>query len=97
MGFVPAEPIISALEVLADERRAAAAHVDEPILPQSEQDFRRRVRDLEACLHDRTTATAVTLAQVRAENAKLRRALRVLARLQPERVSRAVMEVMNDA
>ena len=67
----------------------------DPILPPSEQDFRRRVRDLEACLHERTTAMAVTLADVRAENARLRRALRTLAKLQPEaRVRRAMMEVL---
>jgi hypothetical protein len=51
MGFVPAEPIISALEVLADERRAAAAHADEPQAlntPADEAAFARRADVIEA-------------------------------------------------
>lgn len=64
-----------------------------PILCPSEQDFRRRVRDLEALAYER----ACIMERLRADNARLRRALRVLARLQSPRVSRAVMEVLNDA
>ena len=64
-----------------------------PILCPSEQDFRRRVRDLEALAYER----ASIMERLRADNARLRRALRTLARLQSPRVSRAVLEVMNDA
>ena len=63
------------------------------ILPQSEAQFRQRVRDLEAMAHDRARA----IERLTADNARLRRAVRTLAKLQPERVRRAVMEGMNDA
>jgi hypothetical protein len=63
------------------------------ILPPSEQQFRQRVRDLEAMAHDRARA----IERLTADNRRLRRAVRVLAQLQPERVRRAVMEGMNDA
>ena len=66
----------------------------------SEQDFRRRVRDLEAGTYAQAMALRRMLAHAEAlhsENARLRRALRTLARLQSPRVSRAVMEVLNDA
>lgn len=59
----------------------------------SEMEFRQRVRDLEAVAFQHAAATA----RIEADNARLRRAVRQLARLQPERVSRAVMEVLNDA
>jgi hypothetical protein len=70
------------------------------ILPQSEQQFRQRVRDLEAAAHANAMAARrmIKLAEaMAADNARLRRAVRTLAKLQPERVRRAVMEGMNDA
>jgi hypothetical protein len=70
------------------------------ILPQSEQQFRQRVRDLEAAAHANALAARrmIKLAEaMAADNARLRRAVRTLAKLQPERVRRAVMEGMNDA
>lgn len=90
--------------------RDVLAAAPEPILPPSEQQFRQRVRDLEASaasadrairiLADlfRETATEARWreAQILAENARLRRAVRVLARLQSPRVARAVMEVISD-
>jgi hypothetical protein len=66
----------------------------------SEQQFRQRVRDLEAWVQQVSqvqTAQAAIVMRHSAENARLRRALRVLVQLQPERVRRAVMEVLNDA
>lgn len=59
----------------------------------SEQQFRQRVRDLEAMAHDRARA----IERLTADNARLRRAMVRLAKLQPERVRRAMMEVINDA
>lgn len=59
----------------------------------SEQDFHRRVRDLEALAYD----ASVHIDRISHDNARLRRALRTLTRLQSPRVSRAVMEVLNDA
>ncbi len=64
----------------------------------SEQQFRQRVRDLEACatfLMRRETEQAMAMVAMRRDNARLRRALRTLAKLQPERVRRAVMEVVD--
>ena len=73
----------------------------DPILPPSELALRRRVDEALSWLwavDQRQRATAATLADVRAENSRLRRALRVLTKLQPEaRVRRAMLEVMNDA
>ena len=75
------------------------------ILPPSEQAFRQRVRDLEAAAHANQqalqTVTGLAVQALRlleAENARLRRAVVRLAKLQPEaRVRRAMMEVLNDA
>jgi hypothetical protein len=73
----------------------------DPILPPSEQEFRQRVRDLESWVQQVSQmqrTQAVLVMRLRAENARLRRAMRTLAKLQPEaRVRRAMMEVMNDA
>lgn len=69
------------------------------ILPQSEQQFRQRVRDLEAMAHANALAARCMLQlaeAMRVDNARMRRAVRTLAKLQPERVRRAVMEGMND-
>jgi hypothetical protein len=66
----------------------------------SEMEFRQRVRDLEAAAHANALAARrmLKLAEaMAADNARLRRAVRTLAKLQPERVRRAVMEGMNDA
>ena len=69
-------------------------------LPPSEQEFRQRVRDLEASDHARTLLTRRMLKLMEAqhaENARLRRAVVRLAKLQPEaRVRRAMMEVLNN-
>lgn len=77
-----------------------------PILPPSEQEFRQRVRDLEAAAHANALALEAMESKLRtadydidvafAENARLRRALVRLAKLQPERQRRAMMEVIND-
>jgi predicted transcriptional regulator len=74
--------------------------MNDPILSPSEQQFRQRVRDLEACVHLLSKAAsqaADVFDALDRDNARLRRALRVLVQLQPERVRRAVMEVINDA
>ncbi len=55
------------------------------LMDQSAHEARQRFADLEAFAEE--------LAD---DNARLRRAVRVLAQLQPERVRRAVMEVLND-
>ncbi len=68
-------------------------------LSPSEAAFRQRVRDLEAAAYANHLAASQLvrgIGLVAAENDRLRRALRVLAQLQPERVRRAVMEVLND-
>ena len=65
----------------------------------SEMEFRQRVRDLDASDHARTLLARrmiKLMEQQQADNTRLRRAVRQLARLQPERVSRAVLEVLND-
>lgn len=76
-----------------------------PILSPSEQEFRQRVRDLEAAAYEQqqtvsaiAARTVQTLHLLEAENARLRRAVRVLAKLQRDaRVREAMMEVMSDA
>lgn len=71
-----------------------------PILSPSDRAMVRRLDEALSWLwavDQRQRATAATLAQLRAENARLRRALARLSKLQPERVRRAMMEGMNDA
>jgi hypothetical protein len=71
-----------------------------PILSPSDRAMVRRLDEALSWLwvvDQRQRATAATLAQLRAENARLRRAIVRLAKLQPERVRRAVMEVINNA
>ena len=71
--------------------------MSEPILPPSEQEFRQRVRDLEAAAHANALGVRRMMRlmeQQHAENARLRRAVVRLAKLQPERVRRAMMEVI---
>ncbi len=83
---------------LADAMREALKR--EPILSPSEAQFRQRVRDLEAAAHANALAARRMLKMAEAmaaDNVRLRRAVRVLAQLQPERVRRAAMEVLNDA
>ncbi len=72
---------------------------DAPILSPSDRAMVRRLDEAMAWLwavDQRQRATAAKLAEARADNARLRRAVRTLAKLQPERVRRAVMEVVND-
>lgn len=69
-------------------------------LSPSEAQFRRRVRDLEAGTHDvrqHLDGLYGVVIALHADNRRLRRAVRTLARLQPERVSAAVLGVLNDA
>ena len=68
-------------------------------LSPTEQEFRQRVRDLEAGTLDvrqHLDGLYAVVSALHADNRSLRRAVRTLARLQPARVSRAVMEVIND-
>ena len=65
----------------------------------SEMEFRQRVRDLEAeaaSNRNRWLMALDVMQELNRDNTRLRRAVRQLARLQPERVSRAVLEVLND-
>jgi len=61
-------------------------------LSPSEREFRKRMEDVASFAY----ATRCEIVALGRENRRLRRALRVLASLQPERVRSAVMEVLNN-